>query len=204
MSFFIRLFSKKEKKISADIFNNIYNENIFFKIYTFHLEKLNTHNQILIKKKQKDIAVIIELLPKKSKLDNYKLKKITADIQNKKPDVSSRWVKKYLEKTKVVYEFILTDNLNSDNDMELLSNTYMETWVFNRGIFQIKNEGFTNESGDLILWDYPFSAAGKRLAAIKSFTGRWKTFEMDLESPMQRKLFLKGKVPDKSKLIYRG
>lgn len=204
MSFFIRLFSQKQNYISQLFLNSTFGNLPEFNYFTFELEKTSTHNQIIVKKKGSDFLIILELNPANKNADKNKLTAIINTVKYKKPENASKWIQKYLKKTDHIYEFIPLPGMESEKDWNLLSKIYTEFWVYTRGVFQIQNEGFTNESGDLILWDMPFTAAGKRICAVKSFTNRWKTFEMNLESPAQRSAFFKGQVPKNSKLIYRG
>lgn len=204
MSFFIRIFSHKECRLSQSFLSSTFGQIDEFKKLTFEFEQTSTHNQIVIKKNNTDFLIILELNPAKKKADQDKLKNIIDGTQKKNPVNASKWIQKYLKKTVYFYEFIPLSGMTTEHDWDLLIQIYTEFWIYTRGIFQIKNEGFTNESGDLILWDMPFTAAGKRICAVKSFTNRWKTFEMDLESPIQRSFFFQGKVPRNAKLIYRG
>lgn len=204
MPFFIRLFSKENRILSREILFNAIADNDSFKDVSIEKEETNTHNQFLVKKNGLELAVIIEMWPTRKKADAFKLAKITNSISHKKPLTSGKWIKKYLKKTELIYEFIPLLNLDSLEGWELFSLLYQEAWVNLRGIFQIKDEGFTNESGDIILWDFPITSTGQRIVAVKSFTGRWKTFAMNLESTKERQDFFKGKVPKNAKLLFRG
>jgi hypothetical protein len=204
MNYQARLFCHNEKNLQPHILKSgAANEPLGEKL-EFETEKTNTHNQIIVKKNETELIIIIELLPEKKEEDKLKLKKIIEYCETKLPAKNMKWVKKYLSKTKLLYEFIPLSGFESEEDFEILSLVIREAWVNSRGILQYINEGFTNESGDLVLWDYPYSITGIRSAALKDFTGRWKTFEMTLESLEQRKKFFKGKLPEKAKLIYRG
>ena len=204
MTFFIRLFSITKKRLSREVLLGAFAGTKLSKGLSIEEESTDTHNQFLIKKNKREIAIIVELFPKFKNADQLKLKEIIEKIKYKKPFNANKWLRKYLKKTEVIYEFLPLYELEKQEDWDIITEIYQEAWVFLRGIFQIKNEGFTNESGDIILWEFPFSAAGKRVMASRSFTGRWKTFIMDLESTAQRKKFFKGKVPKNVKIIFRG
>lgn len=204
MPFFIRLFSKHRTMLSREILLGAIAGNEKFKKIRIEKESTNTHDQFLVKKDDLELLIILELIPFNRGYDKKRIHKIIDSVSDKKPSSSVKWVKNFLKKTKIYYEFIPLADLEEDDDWELFSLLYQEAWAGLRGIFQIKDEGFTNESGDLIVWDFPYSAAGKRVAAIRSFTGRWKTFEMDLESMVQRKAFFSGRLPKNIKTIFRG
>ncbi|MGM0418882.1 MAG: hypothetical protein ACQEQS_09185 [Thermodesulfobacteriota bacterium] len=204
MPFFIRLFSIYDKLLSIETLSFLTETDPLFEDIDFEKEVTSTHNQFIIKKKGLEAALIIENLPAKKDEDKFKLDNIIEYACEKKPLKSAKWVKKYLKKTSVLYEFIPLADLETEEDWEIFSLLYIEAWAYLRGIFQIKNEGFTNESGDIIFWDFPYDATGSRTAALRTFTGRWKTFELDIEDNSQKNKFLKGKIPEKSKIIYRG
>jgi len=204
MNYQTRLFCQTQKLLTSDILRSGLRSEALAQNLLFETEKTDTHNQIIVKKNKLELIIIIELLPEKKEEDRIKLKSIIQYAEKKLPKKNMKWVKKYISKTKIFYEFLPLSTFESDEDWEILSIIQTEAWANSRGIFQYSDEGFTNESGDLVLWDYPFSITGKRIAAVKDFTRRWKTFEMDLESINQRKDFFEGKVPKNSKLIFRG
>jgi hypothetical protein len=68
-------------------------------------------------------------------------------------------------------------------------------WKKIGGILQADNEGFSNEDGYHILWQFDDDVAGEWNMAVKTFLGNWTTFSMDLGNPEHRKAFKSGKVP---------
>jgi hypothetical protein len=70
-----------------------------------------------------------------------------------------------------------------------------EIWMTLGGILQADGEGFSNEDGYHILWQFPEDAAGTLNAAVLGPTHRWIPFEMDLGDPEHRRAFLAGQVP---------
>ncbi|MGE4519302.1 MAG: hypothetical protein AB7E04_07345 [Desulfobacteraceae bacterium] len=204
MDYQTRLFCRGKKTITSDILMSGLENEPLTENLELETEKTDTHNQIVVRKNGLELIIIIELLPEKKEEDKLKLKKIIEYCETKLPAKNMKWVKKYISKADIVYEFVPVSGFDTEDGFEILTLLQTEAWVNSRGIFQYSGEGFTNESGDLVLWDYPYSITGRRIAALKDFTGRWKTFEMDLESLNQRNEFFKGKVPNNAKLIFRG
>jgi hypothetical protein len=60
---------------------------------------------------------------------------------------------------------------------------------------QADGEGFTNEEGYHILWQFHDGVTGEWNMAVRNFFGQWTRFTMDLGDNLQRKEFLNGKVP---------
>ena len=61
---------------------------------------------------------------------------------------------------------------------------------------QADGEGFTNEDGYHILWQFGEEVEGPLKMAVLGEDGRWTEFEMDLGDRRQRAAFLAGQVPD--------
>ncbi|WP_454047537.1 hypothetical protein [Chryseobacterium sp. Marseille-Q8038] len=74
-------------------------------------------------------------------------------------------------------------------------------WSKVGGIFQADNEGFSNENGYHILWQFSEDVTGEWNMAVKNFFGGWTNFTMDLGDEIQRKEFLAGKVPNNAKKL---
>ena len=63
------------------------------------------------------------------------------------------------------------------------------------GIIQADNEGFSNEDGYHILWQFADDVSGNWNMAVKNFFGNWTNFTMNLGDQRQREEFWKGSVP---------
>ena len=63
------------------------------------------------------------------------------------------------------------------------------------GIIQADYEGFTEETGHQILWQFSNSVQGPWWMAVLR-DGEWVRFQMELGNRKHRAAFLKGEVPD--------
>ena len=73
----------------------------------------------------------------------------------------------------------------------------MRSHLWERGdaIIQADGEGFTNDDGYHIVWQFSDSVSGPwNMCGYKD--DLWHHFEMDLGDPDHRAAFLKGEVPD--------
>jgi hypothetical protein len=61
-------------------------------------------------------------------------------------------------------------------------------------IVQADGEGFTNEDGYHIIWDFSDQVTGPWWMAVL-VNGRWVPFKMDLANRGHREAFLAGRVP---------
>jgi hypothetical protein len=73
-------------------------------------------------------------------------------------------------------------------------------WTKSGGILQADAEGFTNEDGYHILWQFSDGAKGQWNMAVLD-QGNWVAFKMNLGDPGQRKAFLEGRVPKGVRLL---
>jgi len=63
------------------------------------------------------------------------------------------------------------------------------------GIQQADGEGFSNEDGFHILWQFSEKATGSWWMAVLDETGKWVTYPMDLGNEKHRKAFKEGRIP---------
>ena len=68
-------------------------------------------------------------------------------------------------------------------------------WERGDAILQADNEGFTNEEGFHIVWQFSDSVSGPWNMGILQ-DGTWYHFKMDLGDPDHRAAFLNGEVPE--------
>jgi hypothetical protein len=128
-------------------------------------------------------------------LGKEELEEFREDIQNYKPTSAMKWLDKYFDKVKVIYAFQLLDASMNDNNFPIVGSVKSTIWSKTGGIFQADNEGFSNEEGYHILWQFSDDVTGDWNMAVKNFFGIWTNFTMDLGDQKQREEFWEGKVP---------
>jgi len=72
-------------------------------------------------------------------------------------------------------------------------------WARGEAILQGDGEGFTNDSGDHILWQFSDDVSGPWWMAVLR-DGAWVRFQMELGDARQREAFRAGRVPDGVKI----
>ena len=138
----------------------------------------------------------VERLPVGEHGGRTEIKESKYDISEARPESSRRWVEAYLDKCKTVYviEMLVRDAATPAGAVfQALRNAL---WDQLGGIFQADPEGFTNDDGYHILWQFTYRAVGPRWMALPDGNGGWARFEMNLDDAQQRYAFLAGKVPD--------
>lgn len=132
----------------------------------------------------------------KEELDEFK-----EYIKDYKPKSAVKWLNNYFDKIKVIYAFQLLDAAFKDENFEIVSSIKSTIWSKTGGILQADNEGFTNDNGYHILWQFSNNVTGKWNMSVKNIFGLWTNFQMDLGNQTQRKEFWDGKVPRNAKKI---
>jgi hypothetical protein len=116
-------------------------------------------------------------------------------IQQHQPASAVEWLQRYFDGVKVIYAFEVFNVASADNNFEIVSAIRTAIWDRTGGILQNDNEGFTNEDGFHILWQFDDDATGDKYCAVLDADGSWIRFRMDLGDPFQRMAFFGGEVP---------
>ena len=116
-------------------------------------------------------------------------------IRQHRPESAVEWLQRYFDGVKVIYAFEVLNAASADNNFEVVSAIRTAIWDRAGGILQNDNEGFTNEDGFHILWQFDDDATGDKYCAVLDELGSWIRFRMDLGDPFQRMAFLGGELP---------
>jgi hypothetical protein len=114
------------------------------------------------------------------------------------PPSAVRYLSDFLESVRAIYAIrIYPDAMDKDPQASLQAVFAVRTALRQAvgGIGQWDGHGFTNEE-DCLIWTAPsLSPTGRRPAAIlDESTGRWTTFELDLDDHEALEHFLKGEI----------
>jgi hypothetical protein len=112
------------------------------------------------------------------------------------PASGAKWVRAYLKKVRTIYA--VQFHSEAAKHAAVVGAVIEALRAAVGGIVQADANGFTNEAGDCVVWQFPEDAVGPWTMAV--LEGRkWVTFEMDLGNAVQRKAFLQGEVPGAAK-----
>ncbi|HBH53924.1 MAG TPA: hypothetical protein DDY91_18720 [Planctomycetaceae bacterium] len=117
------------------------------------------------------------------------------EIEDYEPASAAAWLADYLPNIKTIYAFQLLGGTEADQGWEILGTVKNSIHEQVGGIIQADHEGFTEERGFQILWQFSDSVTGPWWMAVLQ-DGKWIRFQMDLGNRKHRKAFLVGKVPD--------
>ena len=120
---------------------------------------------------------------------------ILEDMQDCKPESSVQWLDGFLSEVKTVYTFQHLQGAETVDGGNALHALRSHLWERGDAILQADGEGFTNEEGYHILWQFSDDVSGPwNMGVYKD--DLWHHFKMDLGDPGHRAAFLAGEVPD--------
>ncbi len=115
----------------------------------------------------------------------------TADAE---PASAARWLQAYLPGVRCIYSFQVLNGTKTMEDWSALHAVRAVVQESIGGIMQADGEGFSNEDGCHILWQFRDDVKGPWWMAVLK-EGEWVTFEMELGNREHRAAFLRGELP---------
>lgn len=116
------------------------------------------------------------------------------DLQGCKPNSGVQWLEDYLASVKTVYAFQHLQGSELADGGNALHALRSALWERGDAIIQADGEGFTNEDGYHIVWQFSDSVSGPWNMGVLQ-DGVWHHFKMDLGDPDHRSAFRRGEVP---------
>jgi hypothetical protein len=117
------------------------------------------------------------------------------EVQDCRPESGVEWLTEYLAEVKTVYAFQHLQGADTDEGGNALHALRAALWERGDAIIQADGEGFTNEEGFHIVWQFSDSVSGPWNMAVRK-DDFWYHFKMDLGDPDHREAFLEGEVPE--------
>jgi len=117
------------------------------------------------------------------------------ELQDVKPESGVAWLTEFLEEVKTVYAIQHLQGAEMEDGGNALHALRTALWERGDSIIQADGEGFTNEEGFHIVWQFSDSVSGPwNMGVYKD--DLWHHFKMDLGDPDHRAAFLAGEVPE--------
>ena len=161
----------------------------------------DTCEQLTLSHKSGQEIAIVEKNPVvEGQLGADELQEFIGEVSHCKPEAAVAWLQHYLPSVKVIYAFQLLDGTDVNDGWTPLHRLHGTVWKHAGGILQADGEGFSDEDGYTILWQFSDRATGEWNMGVLN-EGRWVHFEMDLGNAQHREAFLSGQVPDGAKVL---
>jgi hypothetical protein len=126
------------------------------------------------------------------------------DLYDCKPETGAEWLEDYLGEVKTIYAFQHLQGAETVDGGNALHALRSALWERGDAIIQADGEGFTNEEGFHIVWQFSDSVSGPWNMGVLQ-DGVWHHFTMDLGDPDHRAAFMEGEVPgDVTSVIASG
>ena len=150
-----------------------------------------------------EVAVLERLPVSDGSIGQDEIAEFIEDTQDCKPESGVEWLHAFLDEVKTVYSF--QHLVGSETEEGLAALHALRTFLWQRGesIIQADMEGFTNEEGYHIVWQFSDSVSGAWNMAVLQ-DGTWHQFQMDLGDPDQREAFFRGEVPPDAASVQLG
>lgn len=118
------------------------------------------------------------------------------DISERQPQSGAEWLKIYLPSVNMMYRFRFLHRAHGEMDNGCTGT--LIRWIHEQrgGIIRADNEGYTNEHGHHILWQFSDDVRGRWECSVLREDGSWDSFIMELGNPEHRAAFKAGRVPD--------
>jgi len=116
------------------------------------------------------------------------------DLDGCKPRSAVQWLEDYLESVRTVYALQHLQGSELSDGGNALHALRSALWERGDAIIQADGEGFTNEEGYHIVWQFSDSVSGPWNMGVLH-DGVWRHFKMDLGDPDHRAAFKRGEVP---------
>jgi hypothetical protein len=117
------------------------------------------------------------------------------ELQDCKPESGVAWLTDYLSEVKTVYAIQHLQGADTEEGGNALHALRAALCERGDAIIQADGEGFTNEEGFHIVWQFSDSVSGPWNMGIYK-DDLWHHFKMDLGDPDHRAAFLAGEVPE--------
>jgi hypothetical protein len=138
--------------------------------------------------------VEVALLERIPVFDRDDLAEFLEGIEDCKPETGVAWLREYLTEVKTVYAFLHLQGADTEEGGNVLHALRAKIWERGDAILQADHEGFTNEEGFHIVWQFSDSISGPWNMGVLQ-DGAWLHFKMDLGDPDHREAFLNGEMP---------
>lgn len=125
------------------------------------------------------------------------------ETQDCKPEAGVAWLHEFLAEVKTVYAFQHLQGSEMVDGGNALHGLRSHLWERGDAILQADNEGFTNEDGYHIVWQFADTVSGAWNVAVLQ-EGTWHPFKMDLGDPDHREAFFQSEVPPDAASVQLG
>ncbi|MBO9153357.1 hypothetical protein ACFOTA_14140 [Chitinophaga sp. GCM10012297] len=203
MSYYTRVLGTQNPDIHLDeLLQALEDQDLSAKFMMSPDETADKWTVIQVNNKKGEPLVQIEKNPvAEEEAGGEELEELRENIKECQPASAAKWLDAYFSNVKVIYAFQMLNASLEDENFPIVEAVKEKIWNLTGGILQADDEGFSNEDGYHILWQFSDDATGEWHCAVLNENGQWEQFRMELGDMKQRKDFLAGKVPVSAKRV---
>ena len=195
MGYYTRVLSKNADFPTFDELSHVLADHPGFKLSVEEGSEEDWEILLLSSEDGAEIALLERNAVLEGSLGSDEIEEFIEEVAECKPESAAGWLEEYLAEVKTVYAFQHLQGADLVEGGNALSALRTSLWERGDAIIQADGEGFTNEGGYHILWQFSDSVSGPwNMAVLQEET--WVSFSMGLGDPDQRDAFLNGEVPD--------
>lgn len=195
MAYYSRVLSKDEEFPSLDELQALLAEHhSAFKLTVEDGEEEEWESLLLQSDDEVEVAVIERSVVEDGSLGQDQIADLLEDLEDGKPESGVAWVKEFLDEVQTVYSFQHLQGSETEEGGNALHALRAAIWERGDSIMQTDHEGFTNEEGFHVVWQFDDSISGPWNMGVLQ-DGTWYHFKMDLGDPDHRTAFLNGEMP---------
>lgn len=203
MGYYIRVLGTENPDIDVDeLLDSLQADGLKANFALLQGETPGKWTQLQVANEKGETIIQVERNPvTEGELGFDELEEFKEEIEDFKPASAVSWLQGFFKKVKVIYAFQLLNSAFDDNNYPIVSSIRSKIWNTTGGILQADNEGFSNEDGYHILWQFSDEVDGPWSCAVLTAFGQWQRFQMDLADEKQRADFMAGRVPAGAKKL---
>lgn len=150
-----------------------------------------------------EVAVVERNPVSEGSLGEGEIAEFIEETQDCKPQTGVAWLHEFLAEVKTLYAFQHLQGSETEEGGNALHALRTHLWERGDAIIQADLEGFSNEEGYHVVWQFSDSVSGPWNMAVLQ-DGTWHHFTMDLGDPEHREAFFKGEVPPDVSVHHSG
>jgi hypothetical protein len=195
MSYFIRILGKKNPDITLDdLYSELKKRNLKANLEITEDKKPESWDLLKVTRGRGLMLTQIERNIKGEPLFEDEIEEFKSEITGFEPKTAIPWLLSFFEATKVIYAFEIQKDAHKDNNFDVIDCIRDVIMSRTNGIIQADGEGFSNEEGDHILWQFEDEEIeGELFVAVLDNKGKWQKYEIELSNPTDQKKFKNGK-----------
>lgn len=203
MSYYLRILGTENPDIHLDeILTALDREELSGTVRILKNEKPDRWSRFELRNDDEELlATIVRDAVKGDGLGKEELDEFRETILEFQPASAAKWLNSFFDQVAVIYALQVTEAGLEEDNYPVVIATQECIWDKVKGILHADEEGFSNEDGYLILWQFADDIDGPWNCAVLDAAGEWQQFSMELGDKAQRKAFKEGIVPPGAKLL---